>query len=288
MRNYFIGISWFILSLLSSVMNDVIAKYSGLRLHSFEISFLRFLFSTLTLIPFIVYYGTSALHSERPMVHVIRGALLFVAITAWIDGLSSVPITTATVITFTMPLFVLVLAMFFLKENVIWQRWFATIIGFAGILVIMQPNSDSFNSGVLLLIAAAILFASLDIVNKLYVVKESMISMLFYSAIVTTILAAGPAFYYWQTPTAYELFLFFILGGSANLILFFLLKAFAIIDATAVAPYRYLELFFSAILGYFIFNDTISFDTLIGAAIIIPSTLFIVYSERNKMDSSGE
>ena len=126
-------------------------------------------------------------------------------------------------------------------------------------------------------------FAILDIINKKFVIKESMISMLFYSAIVTALLALPFALQYWLAPTMEEIALLFILGASANLILFFLLKAFAVADATALAPYRYFELIVSAIIAYIVFNEIPTEETLWGALIIIPSTLFIIYSEKKEL-----
>ncbi|PCJ29723.1 MAG: EamA family transporter [Rickettsiales bacterium] len=283
LRSYFIGVSWFILSLVSSSINDVLAKYLGMRLHSYEITCFRFAFGTLTLLPFIMYYGTSTLKTSRPTVHFFRGLLLFLGIAGWTYGLTLAPVTTATIVTLTMPVFVLVLGVFFLSENIIWQRWLVTLVAFCGLVVALNPNADDFNPEVLIFVFAALAFSSLDIVNKIFVVKESMISMLFYSAIITALLAVPFAYQYWITPTTEELALLFVLGASANLILFFLLKAFAVADATALAPYRYIELLISATIAYIVFTEIPAESTVWGALIVIPSTLFIIYSEKQEL-----
>ena len=281
-HSYFIGVMWFILSLVSSSINDVISKYVGLRLHSYEITFLRFFFGTITLIPFIWYYGANTLKTSRPFVHFVRGFLLFLGIAGWTYGLTIAPVTTATVITFTIPIFVLILGVFFLSEHIIWQRWLVTIIAFSGIAITLGLNAEDFNPEILVFVVAAIGFAVLDIFNKKFVIKESMISMLFYSAIITAILAFPFACYYWITPTIQEIMLLFVLGISANLILFFILKAFTCADATALIPYRYLELIMSAGIAYIVFLEIPSTSTIYGALIVIPSTLFIIYSEKKE------
>jgi S-adenosylmethionine uptake transporter len=282
LRSYFVGISWFILSLFSSSINDVISKYAGTRLHSYEITFFRFMFGTMTLLPFVIYYGTSTLKTSRPMVHFFRGLLLFLGIAGWTYGLTFAPVTTATVVSFMIPIFVLILGVFFLSENIIWQRWVVTIVAFSGLVITLSPNSENFNPEILIFVAAAMAFAILDIINKKFIIKESMISMLFYSAIVTAFLALPFALQYWITPTMEELALLFVLGASANLILFFLLKAFAMIDVTAFSPYRYIELIITAIIAYIVFNEIPDAETLWGALIIVPSTLFIIYSEKKE------
>lgn len=287
LRSYLKGVTWFILSLLTSSVNDVISKYLGLRLHSYEVTFFRFMFATISLVPFILYYGgVEKLKTARPFVHCTRGILLFFGIACWTYGVTIAPITTGTVITFTIPIFVLILGKFFLSEHIIWQRWLVTIIAFIGIVITLNVHSQDFNLNLLVFVAAAICFAILDIFNKRIVIQESMISMLFYSATITALISLPFALHNWIMPIMRELVLLFILGMGGNFILFFILKAFIYADATAMSPYRYLELSSSAIIAYIIFGEVPSTSTIYGALIIVPSTFFIIYSEKNEFNKS--
>ncbi|MDE5058116.1 DMT family transporter [Wolbachia endosymbiont of Drosophila bocki] len=279
LRAYLFGVIWFILSLLSSVANDTISKYLSLHLQSFEITFFRFLFTTITLVPFMFYYGIEAFKTSQISIQITRGALLFCGMVLWTYGLTTFPIVTATIISFSIPLFVILLAIPLLKENIIWQRWIVTIIGFVGIAIATKAHSEDFNPKILIFIVSALIFAILDILNKKLVIKESVISMLFYSTLTTTIFSTPPLLFYWHMPSLSELILLLILGISSNLIMFFMLKAFALTDATALAPYRYIELIISAIVAYVIFNELPDKSALYGTLILIPSTLFIAYSE---------
>lgn len=281
-ENYIKGISWFMLSLLSSAINDVIQKYVGTDLGSMEVTFLRFLFSTITLMPFILYYGISTIKTSHPYIQITRGFLLFIGIASWIFGLNLVPVSTATIVSFSVPLFTLVMAVFFLDEKIIWQRWVATIIGFVGIFLTLHPGSGGFNYSVLIFILAAIAFASLDIINKKFVIRESMICMLFYSALFTALFALPFAWNEWVMPSNFQLILLFLLGCSANLILYFLLKAFALVDATAVAPYRYFELAVSGTVAYIIFNELPDKKAMYGLMLLLPTTLFVAMAEAKK------
>ncbi|MGL9689186.1 MAG: DMT family transporter [Wolbachia sp.] len=279
LRAYLLGVIWFILSLLSSVVNDTISKHLGLHLQSFEIIFFRFLFSTITLIPFTFYYGMGACKTSQISIQITRGALLFCGMTLWTYGLTVCPMVTATIISFSVPLFVILLAILLLEENIIWQRWVVTVIGFFGIAIATKAYSEDFNPKILIFIASALIFAILDILNKKLVMKEPVISMLFYSALTTTIFSTAPLMFCWHIPSLLELTLLLILGINSNLILFFMLKAFALADATALAPYRYIELIISAIVTYVIFNELPDKSAFYGILILIPSTLFIAYSE---------
>jgi S-adenosylmethionine uptake transporter len=187
-----------------------------------------------------------------------------------------------TTLSFTVPLFVLPLAAMFLRERVTWQRWAATIVGFIGILVIANPSSSSgLFSGlpVMTLIAATLAFAALDIINKKIVIQETMLAMLFYSALGTSIISLPIAAMVWVMPDLIELLLLALLGIGANLILFCILKAFAATEVSALAPFRYVELVFSAIFGLMFFGELPTIQVLMGASIIVPSTLYLVYYE---------
>ncbi|QTP62978.1 DMT family transporter [Wolbachia endosymbiont of Ceratosolen solmsi] len=279
LRAYLLGVIWFILSLFSSVANDTISKYLSLHLQSFEVIFFRFLFSTITLVPFMLYYGREAFKTSQISIQITRVVLLFVGITLWTYGLAIFPIVTATIISFSIPLFVILLAIPLLNENIIWQRWSVTVIGFVGIAITTKAYSEDFNPKIFIFIVSTLIFAILDILNKKLAIKESVISMLFYSALTTTIFSTVPLLFYWHLPSLLELVLLLILGINSNLILFFILKAFTLADATALAPYRYIELIISAIVTYVMFNELPDKSALYGILILIPSTLFIVYSE---------
>lgn len=276
---YFIGVLWFIASLLISSLNDAVTKYLGKNIGPYEIVFFRYLFGTFTLLPFMLWHGKKSFITSRPLVHIARGCLLFGGIALWCHALNVVMVSVATVINFTIPLIVLIFARIFLGENVTFARWIATLLGLVGVIVVINPTSPDFNAISALLVVGSAMFAGLDIINKKYVIKESMFSMLFYSNIVTLILSFIPTYSNWTEPALQDLALLFLLGAGANLILYCLLKAFALDDASALAPYRYTELLISSSLGYLIFAEIPTINTLLGALIIIPATLFVIYNE---------
>lgn len=278
-RQYLLGITWFILSIVISNVNDIIMKKLGYDLHPMQVAFCRFFFGTMSLIPLMIYFGKKSFVTKRYYIHITRGVLLFFGISIWCFGLSIVPITTATILTFTIPLFVLVMAPIFLGEKVSTQLWVVTILGFVGVLIVFNPTSASFQPIAIIMLISSLMFASLDIINKKFVASESMLSMLFYSAVVTTILSIYPAYLYWQSINSYQLFLMAVMGVFSNLILFCLLKSFSIVNASAVAPYRYLELVLSGVFGYVLFHEIPELTMYIGAAIIIPSTFYVGYHQ---------
>src|SRR6476659_7119063 len=166
LRRYSLGVLWFMMHILCGTTNDIISKYLSCNLNSFEIAFFRFIFSAVGILPFVLYQGISVLKTSNFFVHIIRGILLFAGMTAWIYGLSMINITTATVISFSIPIFNLSLAMFFLDEKISWQRLISTVAGFIGVAITLYPYLKTFHSQIIVAVIAAISFAALDIINK--------------------------------------------------------------------------------------------------------------------------
>jgi S-adenosylmethionine uptake transporter len=277
------GAAWSLLVCLCSCGNDILMRLLGDRLPSMEVSFFRFAFALLILLPLVVGQGRRELKTSRPALHFFRGILGFISVSLWCYAVSQAPLTMVTVMGFTVPLFVLPLARIFLQEKVGRQRVFATLIGFVGILVTVQPQNAAYWLPMLGLVIAAISFASMDVLIKKMVVQESTLSMLFYFSLATSLASLGPALYVWQMPLPYELVLLLLLGASSNLIQYCLFKAFSAADISALAPIRYFEFPIASLLGWLLFAELPNRFTLLGACIIAPSTLYIVYHEIRMM-----
>jgi S-adenosylmethionine uptake transporter len=286
----FLAIFWFLLSLFFCNTNDVLGKYLGQNLPSIEVTFLRFFCSALVLLPFIAFKGLKVLKTQNKLAHIFRGLLIAGAIGFWFAGLGAVPITTATTISFSMPLFTLVLARIFLKEHITWQRYLATLIGFAGVVIVLEPTSLTFNPSALYMLVSAFVFAILDIINKKYICVENMFCMLFYPAVVAALVVAGPAIKVWVAPSMSQIRLLLILSCGSNLVLFCILKAFSLAEASFLAPFRYTELIISSLFGIFVFHEWPSQATLMGSVVIIISTLYVALSENKtkKQTSKGQ
>lgn len=281
-KGYAQGVFWAILTALISISNDVITKFVGTRLNGLEISFFRFFFSMVTVLPFMVPKGLNAFKTDRADLHIWRAVIGVAAIALYVFSLIFLPLAEVTVFSFTQPLFFMPVAMIFLKERVSLNRWMACLFGFIGIIIVLQPGTLSFKMASLLPMGAAFLFAMLDMLAKKMVSKESTTTLLFYFALGTTLAALGPALYVWQTPTFEELAWLFCLGAGANLIQVCLFRAFSATEASSLVPFRYTELIFASLFGYVLFNEVPSMIVYLGASIIIGSTLYLSYSEMRR------
>lgn len=284
-HNFYKGLFWFAASLVIGVLLDVIQKHLGSDLHSMQVTFLRFLFAALILLPVLIINSKRtgcSMMTKYWKVHIFRGILLFAGMSLWCYGLMLVPISTAIVINYSIPFFTLILSMIFLKETVTKGRWNSTFLGFIGILIVLNPAKVDFDVKILSLLASSFLFASLDVVNKKYVCVESMINMLFYTALLASAFSLVPAVANWNGCVFRNVGLLLALGLGANVLFYCLLKAFKYVDASALAPFRYMDFFVSVLFGMIFFLERPSNDAIIGFLIIVPNTLYLAYNEGKK------
>jgi len=287
-RHPLLGIGWFLLSLLVCSGNDVLMKWLGGEFHVFQVVFLRYFFGTLTLLPWMIGNPQKPFRTRHMGFYVLRGALLFGGVTLWCHGLRTTPIAVASSLDFTIPILTMLLAMPLLGERISRRRWVAAFWGFAGVWIVFHPGRGTFPlQPASLMVCAALMFALLDIWNKKYLLREGVLTMLFYTALLTLLLATGPALRVWRPVPAGPLLLFFALGCGANLILYCILKAFEQIEVSAVVPFRYVELILAAVLGYLFFGESLSPRMFLGASVIALSSLYLAREELRGAQKTG-
>lgn len=282
-KGYVQGVFWAIMICLVSVSNDVLMCSLGKRLHVIEISFFRFFFSLLSVIPVMIWQGGCAYFKTQALGQNLTRALVgATALGLCCYSVNIMPLSENTAVMFAEPLFFLPLAFFLLKEKVDMPRWIATGMGFTGLMVILQPGSDAFQVTAFIPMAAAFLFALLNIMAKKMISKEHSLTLLFYFGLGTTAIASVVVPFFWQTPTLNELFFLACLGIGGNMIQVCLFKAFSATDASSLMPFRYVEFLFSALSGFLFFGQIPTPWILAGAALIIASTFYISHVETRK------
>lgn len=277
-RNNIIAISWFILSLFISVTNDATTKFLNGSTSAVVVSFWRFVFSTIVLLPIVFVFGLKSIKTSKIYYHALRGFLLAIAISLWAYGIKFVPISTVTLMSFTIPMFTVIMACVFLRERVSFSTIIATTIGFIGSIIALSPKSIAFSWNATIFLVASIFFATLDILNKKLInERENILPMMFFSNLfsaIFTVFIPGAIHSVFEI-TVKELSILIVLGIGANLILFCIIKAFEKANAAFLAPIRYLELIISTIIGFIFFEENLSINIVIGGSLVILSSILI-------------
>jgi drug/metabolite transporter (DMT)-like permease len=268
-----------IASLLFSVMGALV-KLLGQRLDSFQIAFFRCLFGFAATLPFALNKkGHHAFRTTHPYGHFVRGAVGVAAMVAGFYATTRLPLTDSTAISFTAPLFMILMAIFLLGEKVRWRRGLATVIGFLGVLVMVRPDSGALDIAAVIGLFGAMLAAlSTTLIKRLSATEEAL-TILVYFGLSSSIMTAVPAYFVWHSLTLDEFALLALVGGFGAIGQFSAVRAYAIGDMTAVAPIDYSRLVFAGIMGFLLFSELPDRYTLVGALIIVGSTLYIAYRE---------
>lgn len=259
---------------------DAITKWLTTDFHAGEILFYRgiWMFPVLALL-IHMNGGVTILRLNQPKGVLLRslaalGASLFVTI-----SLINLPLAETMALVFTAPLLLTAVSPFLLREPVGWHRWIAVLIGFAGVLIMIQPGVEGFNSWVVFAMLAAVCSASRDIITRRLGTADSAVTVMFYTSVVALLAGAVtlPFGTHWPTLQQWG---WFILGGI--LVTFahlFVVMAFQLAAGVIVAPLKYLSLIWSAIIGYLIWGDIPGPMKFAGATLVVGAGLFILYRE---------
>lgn len=282
------GALWIIASCLAATVMTIAVKQSTATIHSAEIVFLRSAVCLVLYLPIFLWQGRAVLRSDRKGMHLLRGVIGVVAMLCGFQSLAELPLTTASVIFFSTPLFLTGLAGPMLGETIGWRRWGATLFGFAGVMVVMRPDTTGVHPAMLLALASAFLFAIMLIMGKKLSATDPPSTLLAYFFILSLIVSLPAAVPVWTWPTESEWLVLLVLGLGAAGRTYFDIRAYAVGEASAIAPFQYLRLVTIALGGWLVFAEIPDGPTIAGASMIVASTLYIAHREARRKTTAAE
>lgn len=264
-----------------SFMNIVIRDLSY-DIASPYMVFLRNLMSLLIMLPLIAVQGSGTLKTTRMQGHFFRALVGSCAMQLWFYAITIMPITEATALSFITPLFVTLIAIFYLKEKVGIRRIMALVAGFAGAVIIIQPGGEMFQAHGMFVVVSAMLMAVATMLVKALSNTEPPERIVFYMALYMTIFSFPLAIAYLQTPTVDILLRAFYIALFSTLAHLFLVRAYQRAPMTLLMPFDYTRLIFTGIMAYFLFHEIPDMWTIAGSVIIVASTVYITHREAIK------
>ena len=227
--------------------------------------------------------GIGLLKTGNWRAHAARSVAGSLSMFCWFTALAMVPLAQMTAISFTIPLFLTVLAMVFLGERIHAYRWTALGIGFAGVLVIVapalaEPGGSVLGIGVSLLAAVLAAFALLFL--RRMSGHEHALTITFYFFATSTALAAlSWLFIRWPAPTPSQWLLLGLTGMFGVLGQLFMSYCYRYAEASLVAPLDYVNMLLAVAIGYYFFGEIPQFSTWLGAPLVIGSGAIIIWRE---------
>jgi len=282
MSKNILGLFYMLISVTFFSLMDVLVKVTG-EYALGEILFFRSLFGLIPIFFLIPknrlknFYKTQkiSLHFYRSLFGTIAMASIFIA-------LRNLELAETVAMTFAGPIFVTLFSIFFLSEKVRLTRWSAVIIGFVGVIFISRPGFETANIFYVFPIIFCLGFAAVCIlIRKLTLYGESVWLIAFYFTLVSGLvgLATFP-FGGWLIPTKIDFILLALIGIFGSVANLLLTQSYKLAEVSLTTPLKYLALIYAIAFGFFIFQEIPSFYTILGAGLIVVSSLIIFTRER--------
>ncbi len=231
--------------------------------------------------------GLGLLKTNNWRAHASRSLSGSLSMFCWFTALTLIPLARMTTISFTIPLFLTLLALFFLRETIHFYRWMALGIGFAGVVIIIGPDLfDPSGSmlGVGIALTAAILAAFAQMFVRHMSAHEHALTITFYFFVTSSALAlVTHIFIPWPLPTTGQWVLLgltgaFGVGGQLTMT-----YSYRYAEASLLAPLDYVTMLFAVSIGYWVFGEIPRLSTWIGAPLIIAAGVIILWREYGKL-----
>jgi drug/metabolite transporter (DMT)-like permease len=244
-----------------------------------EVIFFRSLLGLFLVLPWLKLPRGQLLRRPRLGLFSLRALVSYAAMLGWFYGVQHMVLADAVALQFTLPLFTILLATFFLSESVGPRRWMATIVGFLGALLIIRPGFAEINTAALFVLLSAGFYAWGNILIKILLRDHSPQIVLFYLHLMTLPLALLGAIPYWVWPGWEDVPWIILLSATGSLAHYFFARALAMTDTSVVMPFDYLRLPMLAAIGYVAYGEAVTIWTWMGAAVICSATFYIVRRE---------
>ncbi|NBP33976.1 MAG: DMT family transporter [Betaproteobacteria bacterium] len=272
------ALAGFIFSLLNATM-----RWLALELHPFQAQFLRYLFGALVMFPLIVRTGFVAYRPNHWVGQLWRGALHTLGLSLWFLALPRITLADMTAIGFTGPIFIMIGAIWFLKEPARWDRWLAAGLGLAGVMVVVGPQlSGSGGLYHLLMLASSPVFAASFLLTKVLTRYDRPEVIVVWQSITVTLFSLPMALLVWKDLSLWQWFWFVVCGALGSAGHYCLTRSFGVSDISSTQSVKFLDLLWASLLGWLIFADIPASATLIGALVILGSTLWLARRESRR------
>jgi drug/metabolite transporter (DMT)-like permease len=273
------GIGLMLLSVFMFSFSDALGKFMVATYSVGQLLWLRATAALIVLAPMVWRHRTAFTRLERPWLQLFRTILSTLEVAAFF--LATVYLPLADVITYYLacPIFVTALSAIVLRERVGWRRWSAIVIGFCGVLIALRPSSQTVSWPALIALGGSTSYAVLMLITRsLRATPDIVLASSQFAG--TFVLGALLSPVGWVTPDLGGLGLFAAAGVISVGALLCLNRSLKLALASVVVPYQYSMIVWGVMFGYAVFGDVPSWQTIVGAAVIIGAGLYIFLREQ--------
>lgn len=224
----------------------------------------------------------SATRTSQLGLQIFRGVLLAGEICVAVFSFTVLGLIDAMAVFICYPLLVAALSGPVLGEKVGWRRWAAIGVGCVGVLIILQPGVGVFNPWAIIPLISALMFAVYALLTRYVSRRDSSATSFFWTGIAGAVATSLVGMWFWEPMVHADWLWMALLCVSGVLGHWLLIKCYEMAEASAVQPFAYFHLVWSAILGISIFGETLRPAVVAGAALVVAAGLFTLWRERRQ------
>ncbi|KJZ15803.1 membrane protein [Marinomonas sp. S3726] len=274
------GVALALVSTCLFVCVGALVRILSEQIDLFQILLVRQLVFILVLMPAIWVSLDVLLKPAKVKLHLLRILGAFLALYLGFVTVSNLPLADATALGFTQVLFVAIISKIFLSESVGVNRVVTVLVGFVGVMLVVQPSFEAVSLLYTLAGLGGALGAAIAVVCVRQMSKtESRTVLLTYQAVFVGLIALIPSLFVWQWPTAAQWLLLVLVGVISSIAQWVGVSAYKLAEANIVANVEYAKMIYSLILGYFLFSELPNELAVVGVVIII-SSAFLPFMDK--------
>lgn len=263
-----------------------IIKQMVKELPVFVVAILRTAFALLLLVPWMIRVGPQGLATRRISGHMARAFFGVTSFVCVVYALTKLLLADAMVLSFTSPLWSIIVSVIVLGEIAGPRRIAATLAGFVGVVLIVKPQAG-IEPAALIALGGALLTCFAMITMKRLSTTEPPTRIVFYFFLLGTLMLLPPAILTWQTPTVTQFAWLLGAGFFGALGQDWLARAYDAAEVTIIAPFDFLRLPVAAVLGFALFDELPDLFSMLGMTIIIAASLYIARREAETRKGSA-
>ena len=280
-RQRLIGIALMCAALVCFSCLDGIAKWLTPRVGMIETTWARYI-SSVVLVSLALNPWTQPglTLTRKPWMQVARSLLLFASTILNFMGLQYLQLTQTMSIIFLAPLVVALISGPLLGEWVGPRRMVAIAVGFIGVLVVTRPGFGHVHPAALYSLAGMFCYAFFVILTRVLARHDSSATTMFYSGLGGLLILTPIVPFFWRNPETPMITFFMVLVGVFGALGHWLMiLAYRRASTATLSPFIYTQIVWMILIGYVVFEDVPDFWTLVGAAIVIASGLYLLHRE---------
>lgn len=269
-------------------LNDVMGKWLVSTYSVGQVLLFRSFAALVLLLPFIGVPGRwTIFHRDRPGLQILRAVLSTAEVLLFYWAVAFLPLADTVTYYLAAPIYVAAMAPLILGERIGWRRWVAILVGFAGVIVALDPSRDALAWPALIAIGGTVAFALMMVTGR-QLRGTPDVSLVFWQTAGALVAGVATAPIGWVTPSVRDFGLLSLLGIVATLAHLCVNRSLKLADAAVVTPFQYMLLVWAVLFGFLIFGDVPKPAMLVGAGIIVAAGLFILFGERRTRKAGAE